>query len=169
MTPESESIDKLAATVGSSADKARRSRLIACEAAERALAALADARPPRVVRRSADGTRRLHPTLLAIAEELAVIPRCSLLALGVLRARLAARHGADLCSLNGLYRGLAALAAVVAADLYAGRDARWPIWRVVNDNGQLPGNWLLDARWRASMLRGEGHTIRFRSGRWYVA
>lgn len=159
----------VAMKAAATADVRRSSRVIAREAAERAWAALTDARPSRVVRAAADGRRMLQPTLIAIADEVAAIPRCTLVALQALGHRLALRHGADACSPTRLRRGLAALAAIVADDLYAGREARWPIWRVTDDNGQLPGSWPLDARWRASMLRGEGQTIRFASGCWYVA
>src|SRR5512145_1663069 len=87
------------------------------------------------------------PTMQAVAGEVAAIARGQVMTVSALRARLAERHGGKACSAAALGRCLVLLAGVVAGDLRRGRCGRWPIWRVVNDNGQLPGNWPLDARW----------------------
>jgi hypothetical protein len=47
-----------------------------------------------------------------------------------------------------------------------GRRSRVPIWQATNDNGQMQGNWPLDARWRARMPRSGGRKpCHLRSGR----
>ncbi len=109
------------------------------------------------------------PTMQAVAGEIAAIARGQVMTVSALRARLAERHGGKACSAAALGRCLVLLAGVVAGDLRRGRRGRWPIWRVVNDNGQLPGNWPLDARWRAAMLRDEGQVIRYLRSSWAVA
>lgn len=121
---------------------------------------------PRITLQPATGRRIVSPTAQAVAAEVAAIPRGAVLALDALGARLAARYGADECSAAALHRCLVFLAGVVAGDLRHGRTGRWPIWRVTNENGQLPGNWPLDARWRAAVLREEGRVIRFARARW---
>jgi hypothetical protein len=109
------------------------------------------------------------PTMQAVAGELEAIPRGQVMRVSALRARLAERHGGKACSAAALGRCLVLMAGVVAGDLRRGRRGRWPIWRVVNDNGQLPGNWPLDARWRAAQLRHEGQVIRYGQQGWSVA
>lgn len=104
----------------------------------------------------------------AVAGEVAAIARGQVMTVSALRARLAERHGGKACSAAALGRCLVLLAGVVAGDLRRGRCGRWPIWRVVNDNGQLPGNWPLDARWRAAQLRQEGRVIRYGQQGWLV-
>lgn len=105
----------------------------------------------------------------AVAGEVAAIARGQVMTVSALRARLAERHGGKACSAAALGRCLVLLAGVVAGDLRRGRCGRWPIWRVVNDNGQLPGNWPLDARWRAAQLRQEGRVIRYGQQGWLVS
>jgi hypothetical protein len=107
------------------------------------------------------------PTMQAVAGEVAAIVRGQVMNVSALRARLAERQGGGTCSAAALGRCLILLAGVVAGDLRRGRRGRWPIWRVLNDNGQLPGNWPLDARWRAATLRSEGRPVRFLKGAWY--
>jgi hypothetical protein len=109
------------------------------------------------------------PTVKAVAGEVAVIARGQIMTVSALRARLAERRGGKACSASALDRCLVLLAGVVASDLRRGRQGRWPIWRVVNDNGQLPGNWPLDARWRAAQLRHEGRVIRYGQQGWLAA
>jgi alkylated DNA nucleotide flippase Atl1 len=109
------------------------------------------------------------PTMQAVAGEIEAIARGQVMTVSALRARLAVRHGGQACSAAALGRCLVLLAGVVASDLRRGRRGRWPIWRVVNDDGQLPGNWPLDARWRAAMLRDEGQVIRYLRSSWAVA
>ncbi len=109
------------------------------------------------------------PTMQAVAGEIEAIARGQVMTVSALRARLAERQGGKACSAAALGRCLVLLAGVVAGDLRRGRRGRWPIWRVVNDNGQLPGNWPLDARWRAAQLRHEGRVIRYGQQGWSVA
>jgi hypothetical protein len=123
----------------------------------------------RVVVRSDDGRRVFYPGLDAVAEQLAAIPRGAIVSVSALRTRLALAAGVEECSVDATGRRLVELAGLVAADLRRGRCARWPIWRVTNDNGQLPGNWPLAARWRAAMLREEGQELRFLRSAWSVA
>jgi len=110
----------------------------------------------------------VYPSVQMTAELVAGVPRSEVITMAELGARLALRHGADECSAAGLARCLQVLAGRVADDLRRGRPGRWPIWRVINDNGQLHGNWPLDARWRAAMLRDEGQVIRHLRSGWAV-
>jgi hypothetical protein len=123
---------------------------------------------PRIAVSARTGRRALYPTAQAVAEWVAGVARGEVVTTAQLRAGLAQRHGADECSAAGLVRCLQALAGIVADDLRRGRPGRWPIWRVTNDNGQLHGNWPLDARWRAAMLRDEGQVIRHLRSGWAV-
>ncbi|MDZ7652672.1 MAG: hypothetical protein U5L03_09080 [Burkholderiaceae bacterium] len=109
------------------------------------------------------------PTIQAVAGEIEAIARGQVMTVSALRARLAERQGGKACSAAALGRCLVLLAGVVAGDLRRGRRGRWPIWRVVNDNGQLPCNWPLDARWRATVLREEGRVIRYLRSGWAVS
>lgn len=126
---------------------------------------------PRVVAVKAAGgpARMLQPTPQVVAEEVALVPAGAVLTLSALGDRLARRFRADRCSLPRLRRCLEVVAGVVADDLRRDRPARWPIWRVTNDNGQLPGSWPLDARWRAAVLRGEGRQLRYGAREWLAA
>ena len=58
---------------------------------------------------------------------------------------LAQRFGADrTCPLmTGIFVKI--IAGAVAEDLAQGRKPRWPVWRLVNDNGTLSTTWPLDA------------------------
>jgi alkylated DNA nucleotide flippase Atl1 len=60
------------------------------------------------------------------------------------------------------------LAGVVAEDLAQRRQPRWPVWRLVNDNGTLSTTWPLDALYRATKLREEGVKLGRRAGAWQV-
>jgi alkylated DNA nucleotide flippase Atl1 len=106
------------------------------------------------------------PAAQAVADVVATIPRGQVITMGALRARLAVQSGRADLSAMVVGRTLALLAGAVARNLRGGGQARWPIWRVVNDNGQLPGNWPLDARWRAATLRDEGCVIRYAGNCW---
>lgn len=123
---------------------------------------------PRITVSGQTGRRILYPTAQAVAERVAGVARGEVVTTAQLRARLAQAHGVEECSATGLARCLQVLAGIVAEDLRRGRPGRWPIWRVTNDNGQLHGNWPLDARWRAAMLRDEGQVIRHLRSGWAV-
>lgn len=123
---------------------------------------------PRIAVSARSGHRILHPTAQAVAEQVAGVERGDVVTTAQLRSRLAQAHGVEECSAPGLARCLQVLAGIVTADLRRGRPGRWPIWRVINDNGQLHGNWPLDARWRAAMLRDEGQVIRHLRSGWAV-
>jgi len=100
------------------------------------------------------GLLLLRPTPLLVGEEVAKVPPGQLLTLAELRARLAARCGAARACPLATARSARVLAGVVAQDLRLRRKPRWPIWRLVQDNGVLPPRWALDALYRASP--GEG-------------
>jgi alkylated DNA nucleotide flippase Atl1 len=124
---------------------------------------------PRIKVSAQSGRRILYPTTQAVAELVAGVARGEVVTTAQLCARLAGSHGVDECSAAGLVRCLQVLAGIVAEDLRRGRPGRWPIWRVTNDNGQLHGNWPLNARWRAAMLRDEGQVIRHLRSGWAVS
>lgn len=111
---------------------------------------------PKVVDDPRQGGRMLVATPLAVAAEVAKVRRGEVLTAGELRARLARHFHADrTCPLStGIF--LAIVAGAVSEDLRRGRKPRWPVWRVVADDGSLHPKWPLDARWRAAMLREEG-------------
>jgi len=123
---------------------------------------------PRIRINALSGRRVLQPDVHAVAEEIARVARGDVVTVSQLRVRLARRFDVDECSAAGTRRCLGKLAGDVAEDLHRGRPARWPIWRVTNDNGQLHGNWPLAARWRAAMLRDEGRVIRYLRANWAV-
>jgi hypothetical protein len=114
------------------------------------------------------GGRLLLPTPLLLAEEIAAVPRGSTLTVSQLRARLAHRKGADrTCPLmTGIF--IKILAGVVAEDLAQRRRPRWPVWRLVADNGRLVTSWPLDALYRATRLREEGVRLGHRNQAWQV-
>ena len=58
------------------------------------------------------------------------------------------------------------LAGAVVDDLGQRRKPRWPIWRLVRDDGTLHPKWPLDPLYRATMLREEGVRITHRHGHW---
>jgi hypothetical protein len=124
---------------------------------------------PKVVDDPRQGGRMLVATPLVVAAEVARIHRGAVLTVGELRDRLARHFHADhTCPLStGIF--LAIVAGAVSEDLRRGRKPRWPIWRVVSDDGSLHPNWPLDARWRASKLREEGQRVMFRRDGWSVA
>jgi hypothetical protein len=123
---------------------------------------------PRITVSPKSGRRILYPSVHAVAETIASVPCGAVVTLQELRASLARAAEADDCSAAGIARCLRTIAGIVAEDLHRGRPGRWPIWRVTNDNGQLPGNWPLAARWRAAMLREEGQVIRHLRSGWAV-
>jgi alkylated DNA nucleotide flippase Atl1 len=128
----------------------------------------ADPQPKVVIDRKL-GDRMLVPTPALVAEEVAAIPRGEVLTVSALRARLAERFGADRTCPSTTAAVLAVLAGCVAEDLTRNRRApRWPIWRVVGDDGRLEKNWPLSARWRASALREEGLSVRHAETTWAV-
>ena len=123
---------------------------------------------PEVVDDKRFGDRLLLPTPLLVAEEIARVPAGATISVSTLRARLAERSGADrTCPLmTGIF--IKILAGVVAEDLAQRRKPRWPVWRLVNDNGTLSTTWPLDALYRATRLREEGVKLGRRAGAWQV-
>jgi hypothetical protein len=123
---------------------------------------------PEIVADRRLGDRLLLPTPLLMAEELTRVPVGATIPVSALRARLAQRFGADrTCPLmTGLF--IKILAGVVSEDLAQRRKPRWPVWRLVNDNGTLSTTWPLDARYRATRLREEGVKLGRRAGAWQV-
>jgi hypothetical protein len=111
---------------------------------------------PKIVRDTRAGDRKLIPTAPLVAEEVAAVPRGEVLTISNLRERLAARYGADRCCPVATGRLASLLCREVRQQLARGHKARWPIWRLVNDDGSLNSRWVLDARYRASRLREEG-------------
>ena len=116
-------------------------------------------RAPRVAIDPRTGLLLLRPTPLLVGEELATVPAGQVLTLAELRARLAARCGAARACPLATAHSARVLAGVVAQDLREHRKPRWPIWRLVQDNGVLPPRWALDALFRASLLREEGRRV----------
>jgi len=122
---------------------------------------------PKVVRDPRLGDRLLVPTPMLVAETVAAVPAGQVLTVTELRARLAARFGADrTCPLTaGIFAMV--IAGAVADDLARRRPPRWPIWRLVRDDGRLHDRWPLDERWRAAQLRAEGVRVGHNGG-WKV-
>ncbi|HTN49140.1 MAG TPA: hypothetical protein VMK32_06895 [Burkholderiaceae bacterium] len=140
-------------------------------AARRALDWNAKLRPglePEIVIDKRYGDRLLLPTPLLIAGEIAAIPSGATLAVSALRRTLAARFGADrTCPLmTGMF--LKIIAGAVADDLVQRHPPRWPVWRVVGDDGRLSTVWPLDALYRATRLREEGVKIGRKGDAWQV-
>ena len=121
---------------------------------------------PRVVEDRRRGGRLLLPTPLLIGEAVAGVPRGQVVTVGQLRRALAERFDADrTCPLmTGIFATI--LAGAVAEDLGQRRKPRWPIWRLVRDDGTLHPKWPLDTLYRATRLREEGARITHRQGHW---
>jgi alkylated DNA nucleotide flippase Atl1 len=121
---------------------------------------------PTVVDDRRYGGRLLLPTPLLVGEAVATVPRGKVITVSELRRALAERFGADrTCPLmTGIFATV--LAGAVADDLGQRRKPRWPIWRLVRDDGTLHPNWPLDALYRATRLREEGVRITHRQGHW---
>ena len=156
---------------------ARPARADAANATERAVArpksvrATWDAklRPelaPRVVEDRRRGGSLLLPTPRLVGEAVAAIPRGHVMTVTQLRRALAARFNADsTCPLmTGMFATI--LAGAVVEDLGQRRKPRWPIWRLVRDDGTLHPKWPLDALYRATLLRQEGVRLTQRNGHW---
>lgn len=123
---------------------------------------------PRVVTDHRRGDRLLLPTPLLVAAEVLAVPAGRTLTMSQLRARLALRHDADrTCPLmTGMF--VKVIAGAVADDLVHQRTERWPIWRLVADDGRISRDWPLDALYRATRLRGEGVKIGRKGDDWQV-
>lgn len=123
---------------------------------------------PKVVTDPRVGDRLLVPTPLLVGEELTRVPWGQVLSISELRQRLAHRFGADrTCPLTtGIFAAI--LAGAVASDLKAHRKPRWPIWRLVRDDGVLQKNWALDPLYRAATLREEGVRVTRAGATWRV-
>lgn len=123
---------------------------------------------PRIVTDKRSGELLLLPTPLLVGEVVSAVPRGQVITLSQLRDQLAQRfNAAKTCPLmTGIFAGI--LAGVVADDLGQRRKPRWPIWRLVRDDGTLNPKWALDVLYRASMLRAEGLRLTRRNGTWAV-
>jgi alkylated DNA nucleotide flippase Atl1 len=121
---------------------------------------------PQIVDDRARGGRLLRPTPMLVAGAISAIPRGHVLTIGRLREQLARQFGADsTCPLmTGAFASI--LAGVVAEDLSRRHKPRWPIWRLVRDDGTLHPKWPLGALYRATMLRQEGVRVTHRNGHW---
>ena len=121
---------------------------------------------PRVVEDQRRGGRLLLPTPLLVGEAVAAVPSGQVVTIGQLRRALAEQFEADrTCPLmTGIFATI--LAGAVVDDLGQRRKPRWPIWRLVRDDGTLHPKWPLDALYRATMLREEGVRITHRHGHW---
>jgi len=131
-------------------------------------AKLRPALEPDVVTDKRLGDRLLLPTPLLIAAEVAAVPIGTTITMSALRARLAARFGADrTCPLmTGMFVKI--IAGAVADDLAQRHRARWPVWRLVGDDGRLSTTWPLDALYRATRLREEGVRLGRKGDAWQV-
>jgi hypothetical protein len=123
---------------------------------------------PEVVTDKRYGDRLLLPTPLLVAETIALVPKGGTITLSQLRSALAQRFGADrTCPLmTGIFVKI--VAGAVSDDLAQRRKPRWPVWRLVNDNGTLATTWPLDALYRATRLREEGVRLGRKAGAWQV-
>jgi hypothetical protein len=123
---------------------------------------------PRVVRDPRLGDRLLIPTPLLVAEEVARALRGDVIRVSELRTRLATRFKADrTCPLTtGIFAAI--IAGAVSEDIARRRRPRWPIWRLVRDDGRLHTNWALDTRYRAALLREEGLKVTRAGDAWRV-
>lgn len=123
---------------------------------------------PRIVTDKRSGELLLLPTPLLVGEVVSAVPRGQVITLSQLRDQLAQRfNAAKTCPLmTGIFAGI--LAGVVADDLGQRRKPRWPIWRLVRDDGTLNPKWPLDVLYRATTLRAEGLRVTRRSGTWAV-
>jgi alkylated DNA nucleotide flippase Atl1 len=129
-------------------------------------AKLRPALQPSIVADKRSGQSLLLPTPLLVGEVIASIPRGHVITYSCLRAQLARRFNAEsTCPLmTGIFASI--LAGAVADDLAAHRKPRWPIWRLVRDDGTLNPKWPLDVLYRASLLRAEGVRLTRRRGTW---
>jgi len=123
---------------------------------------------PEIVADKRYGDRLLLPTPLLVAETIAQVPKGRTITVTQLRSALAQRFGADrTCPLmTGIFVKI--VSGAVSDDLAQRRKPRWPVWRLVNDNGTLSTTWPLDARYRATRLREEGVRLGRRAGAWQV-
>lgn len=121
---------------------------------------------PRVVADHRGDGNLLLPTPLLVGEVVAAIPRGRVMTIGQLRRALALRFNADsTCPLmTGIFATI--LAGAVFEDIGQRRKPRWPIWRLVRDDGTLHPKWPLDPLYRATLLRQEGVRLTRRSGQW---
>ena len=123
---------------------------------------------PKVVADPRQGDRLLVPTPLMVARAIAEVRPGQVITLTDLRLRLAARTGADRACPLATGKAIAAIAGAVTGDLKAHRKPRWPIWRVVRDDGVLQKHWALDLLYRAALLREEGLRVTRCNGTWRV-
>jgi hypothetical protein len=123
---------------------------------------------PDIVTDRRHGDRLLLPTPLLLAAEIQAVPAGATISMSEVRARLAQRFGADrTCPLmTGIFAKI--LAGAVAEDLVQRRKPRWPVWRLVADDGRLSTTWPLDALYRATRLREEGVRLGRKAGAWQV-
>ncbi len=123
---------------------------------------------PEIVTDKRLGDRLLLPTPLLVAEVVSRVPAGGTITVSQVRAILAKRFGADrTCPLmTGIFVKI--VAGAVAEDLAQRRKPRWPMWRLVNDNGTLSITWPLDDLYRATRLREEGVRLGHRAGAWQV-
>lgn len=121
---------------------------------------------PRIVEDRRTGGRLLLPTPLLLGEVLSSIPPGEVMTIGHARRVLAERFKADsACPLmTGIFAAI--LAGAVSEDIAHGRRPRWPVWRLVRDDGTLHPKWPLDALYRATVLRKEGVRLTRRNGHW---
>jgi alkylated DNA nucleotide flippase Atl1 len=163
-TPNIQRVHTLSAPVP--AEPAKRPKVRRQDAPRNWEAKLRPELAPRVVEDSRRGGRLLLPTPRLVGEVVASIPRGKVMTIGQLRRALAERFEADrTCPLmTGIFATI--LAGAVAEDLGQRRKPRWPIWRLVRDDGTLHPKWPLDPLYRATMLRQEGVRLTRHSGLW---
>ena len=101
----------------------------------------------------------LLPTPMLVAEEIAGIPKGSLLTIPELRLRLARRFQADItCPLmTGIFYNI--VAGTAEEQLAAGQPALAPYWRVILDDGTLSPKTPAGPEQQAQRLRQEGHSV----------
>lgn len=123
---------------------------------------------PKVVRDPRMGDRLLVATPMLVAAEVTGIPAGQVLTMSNLRARLAAHFAADrACPLTtGMFAAI--VAGAVREDLLRRHQPRWPIWRLVNDDGTLNPRWVLETRYRAARLREEKLDVIWHGRTWRV-
>jgi hypothetical protein len=125
-------------------------------------------RQPQIVTDPHQGDRLLIATPMAVAAELAAVPRGALITFAELRERLAQRYGADRSCALATGRFAAIVAGATGDDLRAQRTPRWPVWRLIGNDGRLADHWALAARYCAAQLHAEGHTIALQGRVWKV-
>ena len=101
----------------------------------------------------------LLPTPMLVAEEIATIPKGSLLTVPELRLRLARRFRADMtCPLmTGVFYNI--VAGTAEEQLAAGQPALAPYWRVILEDGTLSPKTPAGPEQQAYRLRQEGHSV----------